>query len=76
MSKSLGTSPLYRVKLIHYEGRGTLFVLSSHYRKPIDFSDNELNQSKAGLERIDNAVLRIKEKLSEKPAEMEIILKV
>ena len=70
MSKSLGNFFLLREVLEHYEGRVIrFFVLSSHYRKPIDFSDNELNQSKAGLERIDNAVLRIKEKLSEKPAE-------
>ena len=70
MSKSLGNFFLLREVLEHYEGRVIrFFVLSSHYRKPIDFSDNELNQSKAGLERIDNAVLRIKEKLAEKPAE-------
>ena len=70
MSKSLGNFFLLREVLEHYEGRVIrFFVLSSHYRKPIDFSDAELTQSKAGLERIDNAVLRIKEKLSEKPFE-------
>lgn len=70
MSKSLGNFFLLREVLEHYEGRVIrFFVLSSHYRKPIDFSDNELNQSKAGLERIDNAVLRIKEKTAEKPVE-------
>ena len=70
MSKSLGNFFLLREVLEHYEGRVIrFFVLSSHYRKPIDFSDAELTQSKAGLERIDNAVLRIKEKLSEKANE-------
>ena len=70
MSKSLGNVFLLREVLEHYEGRVIrFFVLSSHYRKPIDFSDAELTQSKAGLERIDNAVLRIKEKLSEKASE-------
>ena len=70
MSKSLGNFFLLREVLEHYEGRVIrFFVLSSHYRKPIDFSDAELTQSKAGLERIDNAVLRIKEKLSEKASE-------
>ena len=70
MSKSLGNFFLLREVLEHYEGRVIrFFVLSAHYRKPIDFSDAELTQSKAGLERIDNAVLRIKEKLSEKASE-------
>ena len=70
MSKSLGNFFLLREVLEHYEGRVIrFFVLSAHYRKPIDFSDAELTQSKAGLERIDNAVLRIKEKLSEKSSE-------
>lgn len=66
MSKSLGNFFLLREVLEHYEGRVIrFFILSSHYRKPIDFSDAELNQSKAGLDRIDNAVIRIKEKLLE-----------
>lgn len=70
MSKSLGNFFLLREVLEHYEGRVIrFFVLSSHYRKPIDFSDAELTQSKAGLERIDNAVLRIKEKTAGKAAE-------
>ena len=70
MSKSLGNFFLLREVLEHYEGRVIrFFVLSAHYRKPIDFSDAELNQSKAGLDRIDNAVIRIKEKLAEAPKE-------
>lgn len=68
MSKSLGNFFLLREVLEHYEGRVIrFFILSSHYRKPIDFSDAELTQSKAGLDRIDNAILRIREKLAEKP---------
>lgn len=70
MSKSLGNFFLLREVLEHYEGRVIrFFVLSSHYRKPIDFSDAELTQSKAGLDRIDNAILRIREKISEKACE-------
>lgn len=30
-------------------------MLSTHYRNPINFSDEILNQSKAGLERLYNA---------------------
>ncbi|MDX8336423.1 MULTISPECIES: cysteine--tRNA ligase [Cetobacterium] len=70
MSKSLGNFFLLREVLEQFEGRVVrFFILSSHYRKPIDFSDNELIQSKAGLERIENAVARGKEKLTSKPIE-------
>lgn len=64
MSKSLGNFFLLRDVLEHYDGRVVrLFVLSSHYRKPIDFSDAELTQAKTSLERIENAVMRGKEAL-------------
>ncbi|MGL5087953.1 MAG: cysteine--tRNA ligase [Cetobacterium sp.] len=70
MSKSLGNFFLLREVLEQFEGRVVrFFILSSHYRKPIDFSDNELIQSKAGLERIENAISRAKEKLETKPFE-------
>ncbi len=70
MSKSLGNFFLLREVLEQFDGRVIrLFILSSHYRKPIDFSDNELTQSKAGLERIENAVSRAKEKLANKNIE-------
>ena len=70
MSKSLGNFFLLREVLEQFEGRVVrFFILSSHYRKPIDFSDNELIQSKAGLERIENAVSRGKEILTSKPVE-------
>lgn len=70
MSKSLGNFFLLREVLEKFEGRVVrFFILSSHYRKPIDFSDNELVQSKAGLERIENAVSRGKEILTSKPVE-------
>uniref|UniRef100_UPI003FEF2AE4 cysteine--tRNA ligase n=1 Tax=Fusobacterium mortiferum TaxID=850 RepID=UPI003FEF2AE4 len=62
MSKSLGNFFLLRDVLEHYDGRVVrLFVLSSHYRKPIDFSDAELTQAKTSLERIENALIRGKE---------------
>lgn len=62
MSKSLGNFFLLRDVLEYYDGRVVrLFVLSSHYRKPIDFSDAELTQAKTSLERIENALMRGKE---------------
>ena len=61
MSKS-GSFILLRDILKHFEGRVIrLFVLGSHYRKPMDFSDEELNQTKSSLERIENTLKRIKE---------------
>ena len=62
MSKSSGSFVLLRDILKHFEGRVIrLFVLGSHYRKPMEFSDTELNQTKSSLERIENTLKRIKE---------------
>lgn len=48
MSKSSGSFILLRDILKHFEGRVIrLFVLGSHYRKPMEFSDTELNQTKS-----------------------------
>ncbi|MGL4980894.1 MAG: cysteine--tRNA ligase [Fusobacteriaceae bacterium] len=59
MSKSLGNFFLLREVLEKYDGNVVrFFVLSSHYRKPIDFSEEEMKQAKAGLERIYNAISR------------------
>ena len=61
MSKSSGSFVLLRDILKHFEGRVIrLFVLGSHYRKPMEFSDAELNQTKSSLERIENSLKRIK----------------
>ena len=60
MSKSKGNfftvrdiSKQYDLEIVRF------FMLSAHYRNPVNFSDEMLNQSKAGLERLYNA----KEKL-------------
>jgi len=65
MSKSLGNFTLLRDILKHYEGRVVrLFILGAHYRKPMDFSDQELEQTKTSLERIENALIRAKDTLA------------
>lgn len=67
MSKSAGNFFLLKDILAKYEGRVVRFyMLSSHYSKPIDFSDEELSMAKSGLERIDNSMRRINEVLKEK----------
>ena len=60
MSKSKGhfftvrdISKKYDLEIVRF------FMLSAHYRNPVNFSDEMLNQAKAGLERLYNA----KEKL-------------
>ena len=60
MSKSKGNfftvrdiSKLYDLEIVRF------FMLSAHYRNPVNFSDEMLNQGKAGLERLNNT----KEKL-------------
>ena len=60
MSKSLGNfftvreiADKYDLEIVRF------FMLSAHYRNPVNFSDEMLNQAKAGLERLYNA----KEKL-------------
>ena len=64
MSKSLGNFFLLNEVLEKYDGRVVrFFMLSSHYRKPIEFSEEELSMAKAGLERIENCIRRIKEVL-------------
>lgn len=59
MSKSLGNFVLLRDILKHFSGKVIrFFMLSAHYRKPMNFSDAELSQAKVALERIENSLLR------------------
>lgn len=59
MSKSLGNFVLLRDILKHFSGKVVrFFMLSAHYRKPMNFSDAELNQAKVALERIENSLIR------------------
>ncbi|MFH1612133.1 MAG: cysteine--tRNA ligase [bacterium] len=60
MSKSLGNFftikqvlNLYKKEVIRF------FILSSHYRSPLDFSLEKLEEAKNGLERISNSIKRI-----------------
>lgn len=40
------------------------FMLSSHYRNPINFSDEQIEQSQKALERLNTAVYNIEDRLS------------
>ncbi|ABB15943.1 cysteine--tRNA ligase [Carboxydothermus hydrogenoformans] len=62
MSKSLGNFFLVREILEKFPGRVVrFFLLSTHYRSPLDFDDKKLNEAKAALERVDNFVQNLKE---------------
>ena len=55
MSKSLGNIRLVRDLLKKYEGRVLrLCLLSAHYKQPLDFSENSLEQFKNYLHKLDN----------------------
>jgi cysteinyl-tRNA synthetase len=80
MSKSLGNFFTIKEVLERYDAEVLrFFLLSAHYRSPIDFSDQNLKDAELGLERIYNALAAIDERLqnpadpapSEESAELE-----
>ncbi|MFC4765970.1 cysteine--tRNA ligase [Effusibacillus consociatus] len=57
MSKSLGNFVLVHDLVQQYEPRVIrFFLLSAHYRNPINFSNDLIEQAAIGLERIDTAI--------------------
>ncbi len=53
MSKSLGNFLTIREVLRHYHPEALrLFIFSSHYRNPLDFSEAAMNDATAGLDRL------------------------
>ena len=56
MSKSLGNFSLVNDILKHYSGEAMrLFIANTHYRSPLDFSDERLAEAEKNLEKIRNA---------------------
>ena len=67
MSKSLGNFVLLRDILKHFSGKVIrFFMLTAHYRKPMNFSDAELHQAKIALERMENSLIRVYETSEDK----------
>jgi cysteinyl-tRNA synthetase len=57
MSKSLGNFFTVREVLKNYRPEIIrFFILSSHYRSPLNYSDEQLNDAKAGLDRLYTAL--------------------
>ncbi|VVB68913.1 Cysteine--tRNA ligase [uncultured archaeon] len=68
MSKSLGNFTTIRDMLQRYEADAfRFFVLLAHYRSPIDFSEEALEQARKSLERIRQAVKIIEVQLETAP---------
>ena len=64
MSKSLGNFFTIKEVLERYDAEVLrFFLLSAHYRSPIDFSDQNLKDAELGLERIYKALVSIDEQL-------------
>lgn len=64
MSKSIGNTVLARDLLDQYSGLLLrFFMLSVHYRRPINFSHDLIKQSEQGLKRIENVIKSLNERL-------------
>nr|CBX30475.1 Cysteinyl-tRNA synthetase [uncultured Desulfobacterium sp.] len=62
MSKSLGNFLLIKDILKSYHPDSVrLFLLSNHYRSPIDFTDKAMEESEAALDKIYSAIQRVEE---------------
>lgn len=74
MSKSLNNFITIRELLEEVEpDTFRFFVLSTHYRSPIDFSKDNLHQAEATLNRIRNYYSRVAEKAADNDGESEFL---
>jgi cysteinyl-tRNA synthetase len=65
MSKSLGNFMMVRDIRQKYDPLAVrFFMLSAHYRNPVNFSPDLLEQAQNGLERLNNAVYNLRDILS------------
>jgi cysteinyl-tRNA synthetase len=66
MSKSLGNFFTIREVLEKYDSEVLrFFLISAHYRSPLDFSDQNLNEAEAGMERIYSALASMEQRLAD-----------
>ena len=66
MSKSLGNFFTIQEILNKFDAEAVrFFLLSTHYRSPIEFSDEQLREAEASIDRYYTTVLRIREFLSQ-----------
>ncbi|MEI6207502.1 MAG: cysteine--tRNA ligase [Desulfuromonadales bacterium] len=73
MSKSLGNFFTIREVLQKFDPETLrFFILSAHYRSPIDFSDQSLEEAQTGLERIYSCMTTLDEILNGSPVSDEL----
>ncbi len=73
MSKSLGNFFTIREVLEKYDPETLrFFILSAHYRSPIDFSDQNLDEAQSGLERLYSCLAAIDKILVDTPTPAEL----
>jgi cysteinyl-tRNA synthetase len=73
MSKSLGNFFTIRQVLEKFDPETLrFFILSAHYRSPIDFSDQNLDEARTGLERIYSCLAALDEILLGNPGTPEL----
>ncbi|MNW32339.1 Cysteine--tRNA ligase [compost metagenome] len=66
MSKSLGNGILVKDLRSRYKREALrYFMLSTHYRNPLNFSDDTMDQAERSVERISNAVNNLRYRLQE-----------
>ncbi len=70
MSKSIGNFITIRELLNRFNAMAVrFFLLSAHYRRPLDFSERALSDAQKGLKRIQSTFFNLAKGLEEKPAE-------
>lgn len=68
MSKSLGNFLMIKdVLKVYHPETVRLFLLSNHYRSPIDFTDKALDEAKTGLDKIYALLERIEKEIGVQP---------
>ena len=74
MSKSLGNFITIREALEKYPAESIrYFMLSAHYRSPLDFSDTSLRESSAALQRVYNCLENIKSQSGDRKENVELL---
>jgi len=66
MSKSLGNIMKVRDICQKYKGEVVrYFILSAHYRSPLNFNEEQLQQAKSSLQRLNNTIFNVKHLLKQ-----------
>jgi len=66
MSKSLGNFQMIKdVLKIHHPEAVRLFLLSNHYRSPVDFTEQAMNEAAAGLDKIYTLLGRVEDEIGD-----------